>query len=36
MKEYGEIKKKLAKEYRDDRERYTQGKGDFINRVLAD
>ncbi|MDW2886534.1 GrpB family protein [Exiguobacterium artemiae] len=36
IKEYGEIKRKLAKEYRDDRERYTQGKSDFINRVLTD
>jgi GrpB-like predicted nucleotidyltransferase (UPF0157 family) len=31
--EYGELKARLARKYRDDREAYTQAKGPFISRV---
>jgi GrpB-like predicted nucleotidyltransferase (UPF0157 family) len=33
--EYSELKQRLAAEYRDDREAYTEAKRDFIARVLA-
>lgn len=32
-KEYGELKKKLAVEYMDDSESYSQGKSDFVTRL---
>jgi len=31
--DYGELKARLARQYRDDREAYTQAKGPFITRV---
>lgn len=34
VKEYGLLKKHLAKEFRNDREKYTQAKAAFINQVL--
>ena len=33
-KEYGLLKKQLATEFREDREKYTEAKAEFINRVL--
>ncbi len=35
-KRYAELKKRLAKKYRDDREAYTEGKTKFIERVLEE
>ncbi len=35
-KRYSELKRKLAKKYRDDREAYTEGKSKFIERVLEE
>ncbi|MBS3789945.1 MAG: GrpB family protein [Candidatus Thermoplasmatota archaeon] len=35
-KRYAELKRRLAKKYRDDRESYTEGKTKFIERVLED
>jgi GrpB-like predicted nucleotidyltransferase (UPF0157 family)/uncharacterized protein YbjT (DUF2867 family) len=32
--EYGELKKKLAAKYRNDREKYTESKTNFINRIM--
>ena len=34
-REYAELKKALANQHADDRERYAEGKADFISRVLA-
>lgn len=34
-REYEELKKKLAAQYTQDREKYTEAKSDFVNRVLA-
>ena len=31
--EYGELKRKLSIEYRNDREKYTDSKGDFISGI---
>jgi GrpB-like predicted nucleotidyltransferase (UPF0157 family) len=33
--EYASLKHKLARQFKDERERYTQGKGPFIQDVLA-
>ena len=33
--EYEELKKKLAQQYTWDREKYTEGKADFVNRILG-
>jgi GrpB-like predicted nucleotidyltransferase (UPF0157 family) len=33
--EYASLKRRLAEKHRDDREAYTEGKGDFIRRVVA-
>jgi GrpB-like predicted nucleotidyltransferase (UPF0157 family) len=33
--EYAELKRRLALEFRDDRESYTDAKGPFIREVLA-
>jgi GrpB-like predicted nucleotidyltransferase (UPF0157 family) len=33
-KEYAELKQRLAKHYKFDREGYTEGKGPFIQRIL--
>jgi GrpB-like predicted nucleotidyltransferase (UPF0157 family) len=33
--EYAKLKRDLAAQYRDDREAYTDGKGDFVQRILA-
>jgi len=35
-KRYAELKRRLAKKYRDDREAYTEGKTKFIERVLEE
>jgi GrpB-like predicted nucleotidyltransferase (UPF0157 family) len=35
VKEYGALKKELADRFGEDREGYTQAKGDFINRVVG-
>lgn len=33
--EYGDLKRRLAEQYRNDRDGYTNAKGEFIERVLA-
>jgi GrpB-like predicted nucleotidyltransferase (UPF0157 family) len=33
--EYAHLKRDLAERYRDDREAYTDGKGEFVKRILA-
>jgi GrpB-like predicted nucleotidyltransferase (UPF0157 family) len=33
--EYGELKRRLAEEFRDDREAYTEAKGEFIRATLG-
>ncbi len=33
--EYGELKRRLAEEFRHDREAYTEAKGEFIRRVMG-
>ena len=33
-RDYGELKARLAREHRDDREAYTEAKGPFVERVL--
>jgi len=35
-KRYADLKRRLARKYRDDREAYTEGKTKFIERVLAE
>jgi len=32
--EYGDLKRKLAEEFKNDREKYTEGKGQFIRRII--
>lgn len=34
-REYEELKKKLAQQYPQDREKYTEEKSDFVNKILA-
>jgi GrpB-like predicted nucleotidyltransferase (UPF0157 family) len=34
-REYGDLKRSLAEQFREDREAYTEAKGAFIQRVLA-
>ncbi|MHB8947343.1 MAG: GrpB family protein, partial [Bacillota bacterium] len=34
VREYGELKRRLAERFRDDREAYTEGKTEFVDRVL--
>ncbi len=35
VREYEELKKELALQYTQDREKYTEEKSDFVNRILA-
>lgn len=33
-RQYGDLKRRLAAEYKNDREQYTNGKGEFVNRII--
>ncbi|WP_321112732.1 GrpB family protein [Halorussus salinisoli] len=35
VREYEELKRELARDHPDDRDAYTQEKGEFVERVLA-